>query len=117
MIERLPPAQRRFFFECAAMAVVALVWLGSLVSGLGGARASQAISNFGLIAAAGAAGITCIRTARFSSPRQAPPRAAGRPGGGGGGRGPRVGRAGAGGAGGAGACADSTLVSGSYILF
>src|SRR5215213_587958 len=70
MIERLPPAQRRFFFECAAMAVVALVWLGSLVSGLGGPRATQAISNFGLIAAAGAAGITCIRTARFSSPQQ-----------------------------------------------
>ncbi|HJU00022.1 MAG TPA: EAL domain-containing protein [Actinomycetes bacterium] len=52
------------------MAVVALLWLGSLVSGLGGARASQAISNFGLIVAAGAAGITCIRTARFSSPQQ-----------------------------------------------
>jgi hypothetical protein len=64
-------AQRRFLAECAAMAVVALVWLGSMVSGLGGARASQAISNFGLIAAAGAAGISCIRTARFSSPRQA----------------------------------------------
>jgi diguanylate cyclase (GGDEF)-like protein/PAS domain S-box-containing protein len=63
-------AQRRFLAECAAMAVVALLWLGSLVFGLGGARASQAISNFGLIAAAGAAGITCIRTARFSSPRQ-----------------------------------------------
>jgi hypothetical protein len=63
-------AQRRFLAESAAMAIVALVWLGSLVFGLGGARASQAISNFGLIAAAGAAGITCIRTARFSSPRQ-----------------------------------------------
>jgi hypothetical protein len=63
-------AQRRFLAECAAMAIVALIWLGSLVFGLGGARASQAISNFGLIAAAGAAGITCIRTARFSSPRQ-----------------------------------------------
>ena len=63
-------AQRRFPAECAAMAVVALLWLGSLVFGLGGARASQAISNFGLIAAAGAAGITCIRTARFSSPQQ-----------------------------------------------
>ena len=63
-------AQRRFLAECAAMAVVALLWLGSLVSGLGGARASQAISNFGLIVAAGAAGITCIRTARFSSPQQ-----------------------------------------------
>ena len=63
-------AQRRFLAECAAMAVVALVWLGSLVFGLGGARVSQAISNFGLIAAAGAAGGTCIRTARFTSPRQ-----------------------------------------------
>jgi diguanylate cyclase (GGDEF)-like protein/PAS domain S-box-containing protein len=63
-------AQRRFLVECAAMAVVALLWLGSLSLGLGGARASQAISNFGLIVAAGAAGITCIRTARFSNPRQ-----------------------------------------------
>jgi diguanylate cyclase (GGDEF)-like protein/PAS domain S-box-containing protein len=63
-------AQRRFLAECAAMALVALVWLGALVFGLGGARASQAISNFGLIVAAGAAGITCIRTARFSSSRQ-----------------------------------------------
>jgi len=52
------------------MAIVALLWLASLVWGLGGPRATQAISNFGLIAAAGAAGITCIRTARFSSPQQ-----------------------------------------------
>ncbi|MDF2741119.1 MAG: Signaling protein ykoW, partial [Actinomycetia bacterium] len=63
-------AQRRFLAECAAMAVVALLWLASLVWGVGGPRATQAISNFGLIAAAGAAGITCIRTARFSSPQQ-----------------------------------------------
>src|SRR5215213_8666082 len=67
MIERLPPAQRRFFFECAGIAVVALVWLGSLVSGLGGARASQAISNFGLIAAAASAGLACLATARSGS--------------------------------------------------
>jgi len=52
------------------MAIVALLWLGSLVWGLGGPRATQAISNFGLIAAAGAAGITCLRTARFSGPQQ-----------------------------------------------
>ena len=63
-------AQRRFLAECAAMAVVALLWLVCLVLGLGGQQTTQAISNFGLIAAAGAAGITCIRTARFSSPRQ-----------------------------------------------
>jgi diguanylate cyclase (GGDEF)-like protein/PAS domain S-box-containing protein len=63
-------AQRRFLAECAAMAVIALLWLASLVWGLGGASTTQAISNFGLIAAAGAAGITCIRTARFSSPQQ-----------------------------------------------
>ncbi|HJW61588.1 MAG TPA: hypothetical protein VJ931_18300 [Actinomycetota bacterium] len=63
-------AQRQFRVECAAMAVVALLWLACLVLGLGGPRATQAISNFGLIAAAGAAGITCIRTARFSSPQQ-----------------------------------------------
>jgi hypothetical protein len=62
--------QRRFLAECAGMAIVALLWLVSLVWGLGGPRATQAISNFGLIAAAGAAGITCIRTARFSSPQQ-----------------------------------------------
>ena len=52
------------------MTIVALLWLASLVWGLGGPRATQAISNFGLIAAAGAAGITCIRTVRFSSPQQ-----------------------------------------------
>jgi diguanylate cyclase (GGDEF)-like protein/PAS domain S-box-containing protein len=61
-------AQRRFLAECAAMAVVALLWLVCLV--LGGRQTTQAISNFGLIAAAGAAGITCIRTASLSSPRQ-----------------------------------------------
>jgi hypothetical protein len=61
-------AKRQFLVECAAMAVVAVLWLASLILGLGGPRAAQAISNFGLIAAAGAAGITCLRTARFSSP-------------------------------------------------
>jgi diguanylate cyclase (GGDEF)-like protein/PAS domain S-box-containing protein len=64
-------AQRRFLAECASMAVVAVLWLASLVWGLGGPRATQAISNFGLIVAAGAAGIICIRTARSGSPQQA----------------------------------------------
>jgi diguanylate cyclase (GGDEF)-like protein/PAS domain S-box-containing protein len=63
-------AQRRFLAECAAMTIVALLWLAALAWGLGGPRASQAISNFGLIAAAGAAGITCLRSARFSSQQQ-----------------------------------------------
>ena len=52
------------------MAILALCWLACLVLGVGGPQTTQAISNFGLIAAAGAAGITCIRTARFSSPQQ-----------------------------------------------
>jgi diguanylate cyclase (GGDEF)-like protein/PAS domain S-box-containing protein len=63
-------AQRRFLAECAAMAVVALLWLVSLVWGLGGDRATQAISNFGLIVASIAAGLTCLRTARFCSRQQ-----------------------------------------------
>jgi diguanylate cyclase (GGDEF)-like protein/PAS domain S-box-containing protein len=63
-------AQRRFLAECAVMAVVALLWLVSLVWGLGGDRATQAISNFGLIVAAIAAGLTCLRTARFCSRQQ-----------------------------------------------
>jgi hypothetical protein len=33
-------AQRRFLAECAAMAIVALLWLASLVWGLGGPRAT-----------------------------------------------------------------------------
>jgi hypothetical protein len=70
MSNRARVAQRRFLAECVTMAVVALLWLASLVWGLGGPRATQAISNFGLIAAAGAAGITCVRTARSSSAQQ-----------------------------------------------
>jgi hypothetical protein len=52
MDERSLPAQRRFVAECAAMAVLALVWLACLVLGVGGPRATQAISSFGLIVAA-----------------------------------------------------------------
>jgi hypothetical protein len=63
-------AQRQFLVECAATAGLAILWLGCLAWEVGGARTAAAISNFGLIAAAGAAGITCFRTARFSSPRQ-----------------------------------------------
>jgi diguanylate cyclase (GGDEF)-like protein/PAS domain S-box-containing protein len=63
-------AQRRFRAECAAMAVVFLLWLGSLVWGVGGDQATQAISNFGLIVAPMAAGLTCLRTARFCSRQQ-----------------------------------------------
>ena len=48
MIERLLPAQRRFFFECAGIAVLTLLWLVCLVLGLGGQQTTQAISNFGL---------------------------------------------------------------------
>jgi diguanylate cyclase (GGDEF)-like protein/PAS domain S-box-containing protein len=70
MSNRARVAQHRFLAECVTMAVVALLWLASLVWGLGGPRATQAISNFGLIAAAGAAGITCVRTARSSGAQQ-----------------------------------------------
>jgi diguanylate cyclase (GGDEF)-like protein/PAS domain S-box-containing protein len=70
MNTRTESDQRRFVVECATMAVVALVWLASLVWGVGGPRATQAISNFGLVAAAMAAGIICIRTARFSNSQQ-----------------------------------------------
>ena len=63
-IERLLPAQRRFFFECAGIAVVALLLLVCLVLGLGGQQTTQAISNFGLIAAAASAGLACLATAR-----------------------------------------------------
>jgi diguanylate cyclase (GGDEF)-like protein/PAS domain S-box-containing protein len=69
MDERSLPAQRRFAAECATLAVLAVLWLASLVWGLGGPRATQAISNFGLIAAAGAAGIACLMTARWSTPQ------------------------------------------------
>ncbi len=65
MMNTRSKAQRRFLAECAAMAVVALLWLASLVWGLGGPRATQAISNFGLIAAAALA----WSTAAPNSPR------------------------------------------------
>src|ERR687892_161075 len=63
-------SRRRFIVECATTAGLALLWLGCLVFEVGGERTAAALSNFGLIAAAGAAGITCIRTARFSNDRQ-----------------------------------------------
>jgi diguanylate cyclase (GGDEF)-like protein/PAS domain S-box-containing protein len=69
MDERFLPAQRRFVAECAGMAVVAVLWLACLVLGVGGAQTTQAISNFGLIAAAGSAGIACLVTARSSTPQ------------------------------------------------
>jgi hypothetical protein len=70
MIERLLPAQRRFFFECAGIAVLTLLWLACLVLGAGGPRATQAMSNFGLIAAAASAGLACLATARHGTAQQ-----------------------------------------------
>ena len=69
MIERLLPAQRRFF-ECAGMAVLTLLWLVCLVLGLGGQQTTQAISNFGLIAAAALAGLACLAAARHGTAQQ-----------------------------------------------
>jgi diguanylate cyclase (GGDEF)-like protein/PAS domain S-box-containing protein len=63
-------ARRRYIAECATTAGLAVAWLGCLVFEVGGERTAAALSNFGLIAAAGAAGIACFRTARFSSDRQ-----------------------------------------------
>jgi diguanylate cyclase (GGDEF)-like protein/PAS domain S-box-containing protein len=63
-------ARRRYVVECVTTAGLALLWLGCLVFEVGGEETAAALSNFGLIAAAGAAGVTCIRTARFSSDRQ-----------------------------------------------
>ena len=51
------------------MAVLALLWLACLVLGVGGPQITQAISNFGLIAAAASAGIACLVTARRSTPQ------------------------------------------------
>ena len=51
------------------MAVLALLWLACLVLGVGGPQTTQAISNFGLIAAAASAGIACLVTARRSTPQ------------------------------------------------
>ncbi|HJU02898.1 MAG TPA: diguanylate cyclase, partial [Actinomycetes bacterium] len=67
MIERLLPAQRRFALECAGIAVLTLLWLAFLVPGVGGQQVTQAISNFGLIAAAASAGLACLATARSGS--------------------------------------------------
>jgi hypothetical protein len=67
--ERSAPARRRYAVECAVTAVVALLWLAWLVSGRGGPRVTQAVSNFGLIAAAAAAGVTCLLTARRTATR------------------------------------------------
>jgi hypothetical protein len=47
MDERSDTARRRFAAECAGMAAVALLWLVCLVSGLGGPRVTQAVSNSG----------------------------------------------------------------------
>jgi diguanylate cyclase (GGDEF)-like protein/PAS domain S-box-containing protein len=67
MIKRLLPARRRFTFECAGIGVLTLLWLVCLVLGLGGQQTTQAISNFGLIAAAAFAGLACLATARNDS--------------------------------------------------
>lgn len=47
-----------------------MLWLASLAREVGGEQTAAAISNFDLIVAAGAAGLTCLRSARFSNPRQ-----------------------------------------------
>ena len=51
------------------MAFLALLWLACLVLGVGGPPTTQAISNFGLIAAAACAGIACLVNARRSPPK------------------------------------------------
>jgi hypothetical protein len=63
-------ARRRFVAECAGIGVVALLWLACLVLGAGGPRATQAMSNFGLIAAAASAGPACLATARHGTAQQ-----------------------------------------------
>jgi diguanylate cyclase (GGDEF)-like protein/PAS domain S-box-containing protein len=62
--------RRRFVVECAGIGVIALLWLACLVLGVGGPRATQAISNFGLIAAAASAGLACLATARHGTAQQ-----------------------------------------------
>jgi hypothetical protein len=57
---RAVPAERRFVGEWVTTSVIALLWLACLVLGVGGPRATQAISNFGLIAAAASAGLACL---------------------------------------------------------
>jgi diguanylate cyclase (GGDEF)-like protein/PAS domain S-box-containing protein len=66
MDEQFVAAQRRFVAEGVAMAVLALLWLACLMLGLGGPQTTQAMSNFGLIAAAVSAGVACLVTARRS---------------------------------------------------
>jgi diguanylate cyclase (GGDEF)-like protein/PAS domain S-box-containing protein len=67
MNERFLPAQRRFTIEGAGIAVLTLLWLACLVLGVGGQETTQAISNFGLIVAAGSAGVACLARAGRSS--------------------------------------------------
>ena len=67
MNQRFLPGQRRFRVESAAIAVLTLVWLAYLVLGVGGPETAKGVSNFGLIAAAGSAGLACLATARRSS--------------------------------------------------
>jgi len=62
-------AERRFTAEWATTVVIALLWLAYLVLGVGGPQTTQAISNFGLIAAAAVAGVACLIKARRSSAR------------------------------------------------
>jgi diguanylate cyclase (GGDEF)-like protein/PAS domain S-box-containing protein len=62
--------RRRFVVECAGIGIIALLWLACLVLGVGGPRATQAISNFGLIAAAASAGLACLATARHGTAQQ-----------------------------------------------
>jgi diguanylate cyclase (GGDEF)-like protein/PAS domain S-box-containing protein len=69
MNQRFLPGQRRFMAEGAGIAALTLTWLACLVLGVGGQETTQAISNFGLIAAAGSAGFACLVTAVRSSAR------------------------------------------------
>jgi hypothetical protein len=89
MDERFLPAQHRSVADCAAMGLLAVLWLACLVLGVGGASTTRAISDFGLIAAAEWAGVAGLVTARSSTPqhrrmwkllgRRRCPGAAGRP--------------------------------------
>jgi diguanylate cyclase (GGDEF)-like protein/PAS domain S-box-containing protein len=69
MNQRFLSGQRRFMAEGAGIAALTLTWLACLVLGVGGQETTQAISNFGLIAAAGSAGFACLVTAVRSSAR------------------------------------------------
>ena len=67
MDERRSPAARWFAAECAGIVIVTLLWMACLVAGVGGPKTTAAISNFGLIAAAGLAGLGCLARGRRSS--------------------------------------------------